>query len=641
MKSLVHPQLLFASMPSFVKLVLQVLVLSALGYGASGHAAHEPPANHIIEQAIFRDTSGKMPLSEVVDAPFSEFKGIFAGGYTSDTLWVRLKVRPAANHQELVLHIQPTYLGKVTLYSPTASSPISWSEQTTGSSVPWLDRPLSSINLGFTIHPTEPTAYYLRIRTTSNALLNILAMPSTQVAHLELTNILWQCLYMALMLWIVLWALHDYWLNRDQVILIFAITYLAYLVYVMAILGYLAPMFPNTDQLPKITFWIVTLAVMASLHFHRLLLSLFDVSAWARWTLHSLFASSVFALGLLLMDQTQSALKLNSLLAIAASPLLFLTSLSARKDTKPGRRRLRLLYGILSLFIFSYTAPLLGWSEASNWTLYGALVQGLVSSILFGNLLHIRSRQLVDHKAQSTLALQLSAHELDIHKTQLADQGRFTAMLTHELKNPLAIIRLNVDTLSHSQNGSDDKKRHRIALALRDIDTLIERCVQSDRMEQGRHPLLLAPVNLPQLVIEWRIQNDPEHRICVETDPAVQPIHSDHQQLTVIVSNVLENAIKYSPPRSPIEVRFQPEMDASGHQGLRMDVANMPGMAGWPNREQAFVKYHRGSATTRHNGTGLGLYLVKGTIEKLGGQVQWRPHPHHIVLSLWFPLAMH
>ena len=582
-----------------------------------------------------------MTLREVVTAPFTPFNGIFAGGYTSDTLWVRLKVKPATDQQNLVLQIQPTYLGMVTLYTPDTPPSVSWSEQTTGSSIPWQDRPLSSLNLGFTIHPTEPTLYFLRIRTTSNALIKPQVLTSVVAAHHEITNVLWQGLYMALILWIVLWALHDYALNKDRVILIFAITYVVYLAYVLAILGYLAPIFSDTDQLPLITFGIVTLAVAASLYFHRTLLSLFDISPIARWTLNALLVSSMLAIGLLLTGHSQLALKLNSLLALLASPLLFLASLSARKDALPSRFRLRLLYGILSIFIFSYAAPLLGWMSASDWTLYGALVQGMISAMLFGHLLHVRSRQLVDHKNQSTLALQMSAHELELQKTRLADQGRFTAMLTHELKNPLATIRLNVDTLGQSTSDLDEKKHKRISQAFQDIDTLIERCVQTDRLEQGSHTLQISPVSLKQLLSEWQGQNDPDQRIRMETDCALEHIYTDPQQLTVIVSNVLENAIKYSPPHSPVTIRLHNEQNPNGHPGIRMEVSNLPGPAGWPDSEHAFEKYHRGNATSRHNGTGLGLYLVKGLVEQLGGQVSWRPHPDHIVLSLWFPQSLH
>lgn len=326
---------------SFVRLVAILVLLLSPPVQANDTAA----GNHIISQEVFRDPSGNLSLNEVLDAQFAAQTGIFTGGYTRDTIWMRLRIRPAADGQPLVLHILPSYLNNVTLYAPDPAQPGAWRSQTAGNSIPWRERPYAAIPLGFIVEPAVETSYYLRLNTLSNAMLHLQARSQKEAQHSEIRNVLWQGLYMALILWVILWALQDYWLSRDKIILTFALVYLVYLVYVLAILGYLPPLLPGNNQIPEITFWLLTFAIVTSLTFHRGLLSLYEISRLSRWGLNGLLIVAVMAIPLLLLGQTTSALKLNSLIALAAAPALFLFAMTARNSSNtPGHPRLKLYY---------------------------------------------------------------------------------------------------------------------------------------------------------------------------------------------------------------------------------------------------------------------------------------------------------
>lgn len=615
-----------------------LLVCLALGHATSSQA-EDIGSDHVVSREVFRDTTGKMSLTEVTNASFIPSQDILAGGYTKDAVWMRLVVRPATDGSALVLRILPTYLNEITLYEPTPDRPGFWRAATTGNGTPWQERPLASISLGFPVHPAVQTTYYLRLRTASNSLLQVRALTEAEALRAEVTDMLWQGLYLALILGVAFWAIHDYWQTRDRVIRIFIGVYLVYPLYVLAILGYLAPLFPGAEWMPRLTSWSVTLLTLATLLFHRTLLLLFDIGRPARWGLNALIATDLVANGLLLLGQTSTALSLNSLVGLLGAPTLFIVALAARKDAAPGRLLLRVYYGLLCVALVSFFAPILGLSSASGRTLYGALFQGLVSALLFGNLLHARARQLVAQQAQAQQQLKLSQYQLDQHKEQLAEQGRFTAMLTHEIKNPLAAIRLNMDILQQQALPSD-KRYQRIDRALEDIDTLVNRCVLSDRMEQGRYEIRPTTIDVARLIVDWQEQHPSIDRVRVAGDTTLPPVTSDPQLLAVAIANLLDNALKYSPPGSPIDINLLAVSDADGRAGIRLDVANQPGPAGFPDAELAFDKYHRGPATSRHNGFGLGLYLVKGIVERLGGRVAYLPQPDRIVFRLCLPRSL-
>lgn len=601
--------------------------------------ADQPEGDHVLSRDIYRDATGRTSLSEIINAPFTPSQEIFAGGYTSDVVWMRLLVQPALYGGPQVLRILPAYLNEITLYEPDDNQPGGWRASTTGNGTPWRTRPMATISLGFPINPATPTTYYLRLRTDSNSMLQVQALTVNEASRSEVVDMLWQGLYLALILGVAFWAIHDYWQTRDRIIRIFIGVYLVFPLYILAILGYLSPLLPEADWIPLVTSWSVTLLTLATLLFHRNLLLLFDVGQTARWLLNSLICIELIANTLLLAGHASAALALNSLVGLLAAPVLFIVALAARTEAAPGRKQLRLYYGLLCAALASFFAPVLGLSSLSAPALYGALFQGVVSALLFGSLLHARARQLVAQQLAAQQQLKLSAYELERHKHQLAEQGRFTAMLTHEIRNPLAAIRLNVDTLQQTTPPAQ-KHLQRIDRALHDINTLVDRCALSDHMEQGHYEVRLASIDVAWLIADWQAQHPEISRLRVIGDSGPVPVTSDPQLLAVAIANLLDNAIKYSPPDTPVEVSVRVTPAADGTENLCLDIANQPGPAGFPDGERAFEKYHRGPATSRHAGSGLGLYLVKGITEQLGGRITCLSQPDRIVFHLCLPLNL-
>jgi signal transduction histidine kinase len=609
-----------------------------LAHAAQTSASAEA-SNLIVSQAVFRDTTGRMTLPDVADAPFLPLQGVFAGGYTTDVVWLRLVVKPAPDGGPVVLRVLPAYLNTLTLFTPHADG--QWDSQTSGNSVPWQSRPYQALSLGFTLRPAAENTYFLRLQTASNALMSVQASSTADATRLELQSVVWQGLYGALILWVVLWALQEHLLRRDRLTLTFAVAYGVYFVYVLAIQGYLSLLVPSASWIGTATSYAVTLAVLSSLVFHRSVLGLFELPRPAMWTLNALPVIAAANVLLLVLEHTTLALKLNSLLALVSAPVLWGIAMAGKGHALPGITRVRVFYGVVCLSVLAYVLPILGLGQGSVWALYGAIIQGLVSAVLFANMLHARSRELMRQGAAAELSLALASQEVAQHKAQLDEQTRFTAMLTHELKNPLAAIRLSLDTLESSASTQTAKRRQRIDRALADIDALVERCAVTDRIEQQQDQVRVCDIPLEQWLADVLAGLPDSSRVQVAIDRHTPTtLDTDPGLLAVALTNLLDNALKHSPPDSPVNLRVQAKPDTTAYgPGIRMVVRNNIGPAGLPDPARVFEKYYRGQGTSRLSGFGLGLYLVREIALQLGGQAVCVPQPDNnsIEFSLCLP----
>jgi signal transduction histidine kinase len=107
--------------------------------------------------------------------------------------------------------------------------------------------------------------------------------------------------------------------------------------------------------------------------------------------------------------------------------------------------------------------------------------------------------------------------------------------------------------------------------------------------------------------------------------------------LSIVLSNVLENAFKYSAPETAIEIQLQPCPGPDGAAGWRWCVDNVVGEAGLPDPAKVFDKYYRSPHAQRQSGSGLGLFLVKSLVELMRGRVNCIPLDDRVRFECWLP----
>ena len=206
----------------------------------------------------------------------------------------------------------------------------------------------------------------------------------------------------------------------------------------------------------------------------------------------------------------------------------------------------------------------------------------------------------------------------------LAKQQRnFLLSITHELNSPLASIKLYLQTMQKRQLP-EDKKQQILENSLQEVDRqsrLINNILLAAKVDDSTYQFMMEKVNLSQLI--RRICNQQAahytHTIVPQLEDNIE-ITSDISSLESIFNNLIENARKYAPKETTIEVVLK-SIDSNKVEVQIKDEG--PGIA--PEEHgMIFQKFYRvGNEDTRKaKGTGLGLYLVAFFIDSLGGSIK-------------------
>jgi signal transduction histidine kinase/ActR/RegA family two-component response regulator len=250
----------------------------------------------------------------------------------------------------------------------------------------------------------------------------------------------------------------------------------------------------------------------------------------------------------------------------------------------------------------------------------------------------VRLRELDAEQQQMTADLQARAQQMETEiflrsqELQLAndrlvqlDQARseFLSRMSHELRTPLnAVIGfaqlLTLDELSPTQRHSVQD----ISRAGRHLLDLINEVLDIARIESGDLDLSVEPVEVDEVIAASialvRAQAE-RAGIAITTSAADEShlVRGDRQRLLQVLVNLLSNATKYNRPGGRIHVACDP-----AERGWRISVADTgPGIPA-SSVEKLFVPFERlGAQHTNVEGTGVGLALVHGLIERMGGTI--------------------
>lgn len=195
-------------------------------------------------------------------------------------------------------------------------------------------------------------------------------------------------------------------------------------------------------------------------------------------------------------------------------------------------------------------------------------------------------------------------------------QQHFMMAVTHELKTPISVARLNLETLQkHHLDPEKQKKLIQMTLVeTTRLNTLTNNILVSSQLEGGNYSISKEELDLSRLfhdcVTEFS-NRFPERVFIEEISPEVD-VNGDDLLLKLMINNLLDNAIKYSPKEKPIRCRLQ----RSGNKSILQVIDEGSGIE---EKEKAavFNKFYRtgNELTRRTQGTGLGLYLCRKIAE--------------------------
>lgn len=230
--------------------------------------------------------------------------------------------------------------------------------------------------------------------------------------------------------------------------------------------------------------------------------------------------------------------------------------------------------------------------------------------------------------------------EVDRMKTE------FVSLVSHELRTPLTSIKGYVDLLLEGEVGeltAEQGEFLQIVGSNADrLVALIGDLLDISRIESGKIDLTMTANDvrtvLDGLAMSFRPQLESRHQALVLEVPAdIPPVAADTARLNQILSNLLSNAHKYSPPGSQITVRV-------GHLDDRISIAVRDQGVGMNEEElgKLFTRFYRARnrATEEAGGTGLGLAITRSLVELQGGSIGVESTPGQgSVFTISLPVA--
>lgn len=556
--------------------------------------------------ALFEDQSGEMTLSAVVGQDFATTPVPVTAGYGTSAIWLRIDLDKSTAEVDVILRVFPPVLDEVTLYRPDPDRTGHWISESL------YDDP-DFMALGFHLHwPEQTDRVYLRIRSVGARTVDLSAMPLGAALATSLRFDIFRLTYLAFMATLLVWSIRMARLTGEGLFWRFALLQGVWVPHNILTFGYayvLLPWIaPETMHLVMralvliTTFATITLhkAIIGRLAPPRPVMRLFDV----------ILAFNLGAAALFPFGQIGAALALNSLSILFIPFVLLVTVFSGRMDASPGRNTLRLAYLVLSSTLFLWMGTLVGLPNLGPLSLYSVIHHGTATGLLMFIVLHRHAKGIVTALRNTETALVTSNTRHSAVQEQSQFLLKFIDMLGHETRNAMAVIRMTLGGKS-----LPDHQRRRVEESIDGLNSIIDRSIEVVRLESGEQRVQRVECDLHHCLTDLisargdtaRLRHDIPEGTILTTDPLL---------LRVIISNLIDNAVKYAAEDSIIDIRFSREKEM-----VTLEVENVVGFVGMPDPDLVFRKYYRSELAHARLGSGLGLYLVDNLVRMLGGSV--------------------
>jgi len=214
------------------------------------------------------------------------------------------------------------------------------------------------------------------------------------------------------------------------------------------------------------------------------------------------------------------------------------------------------------------------------------------------------------------------------HRLEEADKAKsqFITMITHELRSPVSTIESILARLLSGTAGKLTPKqieyleriRHRANYILALVNDLLN-LTREERINRGK-----TPVDIKKTLMEVceSMQTEIEQKrikFTVETDPSPVYINGDEEEIELLLSNLINNAIKYTPLEGKIHVKITKE-----NEKVKVDITDTGIGISKEDQEKIFKEFFRAPNAKEmiREGTGLGLPIIKRIAEDYGGTIQ-------------------
>ncbi len=599
---------------------LSLWILLLLTFSCTANAATNGILDrYTVQFDAYVDNSAQKTIQDIARLPESAFKTAspagYAGGYNRAIHWLKFTLYPLQEtSQKVWLRITPTYLDYITLYIPDRHGHFNTIESGELSDTRKIKKDRA---FTFAINNVkQPTTAYLRIEANNSH--TVIADVYTDDAYHQalLFDYTFSGIFIGLLFTLVIINLLYIKWTRERNFRYYFNFVLASLVLFLDTHGWFALLAPANwnvwmNYLPQFT----TLFYMSSLalFYHYVFNFKRQTNAVYFWISGGYLALTFVGFLSLAVDLYIEFMRF--LMPLSMIYLLLITGFACRlalsKKTEGRLLFLAVVFGLGGLI--GNVLSLSGLISGGYLLRYSYTAGTLASIIVFQSIIHRRIRIIEDNHVSTVLEKEHAQEMAQKERAEKQQKAQFLSMLSHELKTPLSIIKMGVE-----QHDISDKFRQYMIQAANDMSLVIDRCSVLEKVD-SKIALNTKQVNLISLLENMTYKNLSSARIELIYPDVNAEIQTDEDWLKIIVSNLLDNALKYSPAESSVSIKLR--QDA---QKWCISVENWTTET-LPTKEQIFKKYYRSESAHRQTGSGLGLYIVKRLTSQLHGSIEYIP----------------
>ncbi|MFT4565420.1 MAG: signal transduction histidine kinase [Saprospiraceae bacterium] len=226
---------------------------------------------------------------------------------------------------------------------------------------------------------------------------------------------------------------------------------------------------------------------------------------------------------------------------------------------------------------------------------------------------------------------------------QMKQQGDFLLSVSHELKSPIAAMKLALQTLIRPNlpPATSNKITHSAIKDADRLEQLVQNILLSASLDEKQLELFLEPTDISkllyQIVEEFRSKADTK-KIIFKSEYEGLSCQLDKSMIKQAVVNILQNAIKYAESESDIHVLVK-----EVNKKVEIEIRNKGPQIKFEERSEIFERFYRGNDPMVRNkeGTGIGLYISKEIIGAHRGDIKIRSNEQESMTSFIIELPIH
>ncbi|WP_328985302.1 sensor histidine kinase [Thiorhodovibrio winogradskyi] len=613
-----------------------------------------------LDYEVYLDDSGALGVEQIAALGAESFipqPGVLTLGYSRAVAWLRFEPPPLAPHQRWWwLEVAPSFLDQVDLYQHDGTG---WTVRQVGDWRLFAERPIAHRHFIFPLDPDAPGPLLLRLQSTSS-LVGMLTLwePCAFVASATRGALIWGLHLGATGILAVAIALLALVFKQREMAAI-ALAGMINLATMVVVRGFHAEwLWPSQPLVASAAVGLVSFWAMASATW--MMRELLTRGTPHRWfdsgllVLIGVFAAAPLSLALDRFGET--AMLLYVLHVLTALCALWLALGQVRQHGSVYAWAMLAAFVLYLVAIMPLVLMLLGLLERASPLISAWIIIMPVFLALSGVAQAWRLRQgfraMAVARDQALAQARAAKHYLEgevrerttelmraqerlqdalaFERRLRLEQGHLVDMLSHEFRNPLAIVDAAATNLVAvpPADGQDMRRRvEQIRRAVSSLAELITNYLNNHSLERDAFEAKLTNTPIAPLIdqVAGQVIASPRHNLVVDLSRAPASWCLDPFLIRMALNNLIDNAFKYAPPGGVwLEARTEGGTTAGAEARLALLVSDTGATTTTQDAERLFGKFQRGPRVSGIRGSGLGLFICRGIAQAHGGDIRLR-----------------